>query len=92
MNGMQNATFGDKERMTDFLYDEKQLAAQYCTFLSEAATPEVVRTLTVLLSDTHTAQHALFEDMNNRGWYPVAKAEDTKVAEQTQKFGTMVTK
>lgn len=91
MNCYQNCNFGDKERMTDLLLTEKHLASEYCTFLAEAATPEVIRTLTELLSDTHHAQQALFQDMNGRGWYPVTKAEDQKVTEAKQKFGMMVT-
>ncbi len=91
MNNAQNYTFGDKERMNDLLFDEKYLCAQYCSFLSEAATPEVVRCLSTLLSDTHDAQHTLFQEMNSRGWYPVTKAEDNKLTQAKQKFGTMVT-
>ena len=90
MNCIQN-TFGDKERMTDLLYMEKQLANQYCTFLAEAATPEVLQTLDDLFEDTHKEQHMLFEELNSRGWYPVTKAEDQKVNETKQKFVTMVT-
>ena len=55
MNNTQ-ATFGDKERMNDLLFGEKQLCTEYCSFLCEAATPEVVRTLSTLLADTHDAQ------------------------------------
>ena len=61
MNNTQ-ATFGDKERMNDLLFGEKQLCAEYCSFLCEAATPEVVRTLSTLLTDTHDAQHTLFQE------------------------------
>ncbi len=92
MSCMQNCTFGEKEQMTDLLMDEKHLAAQYCSFLSEAATPEVIRCLAELLADTHNAQGELFQELNSRGWYPVTKAEDNKVSAAKQKFGTMVTK
>lgn len=90
MNGMQN-TYGDKERMTDLLYMEKQLASQYCTFLAEAATPAVLQTLSDLFEDTHKEQHALFEEINSRGWYPLTSAADQKIAETKQKFAAMVT-
>lgn len=88
---MQNTTFGDKEYMADLLLTEKHLASEYCTFLSEAATPEVVQTLSSLLSDTHTAAHSLFEEMNSRGWYPVTKAEEQKISSAKQKFSCVVT-
>ncbi len=92
MNNAQNYTFGDKERMNDLLFSEKHLCAQYCSFLSEAATPEVVRTLSTLLADTHDAQHTLFEEMNSRGWYPVTKAEEQKIMQAKQKFAASLTK
>ncbi len=92
MSCSQNCTFGEKERMTDLLFNEKHLASQYCSFLSEAATPEVIRCLSELLADTHNAQQEIFQEMNSRGWYPVTKAEDTKVAQAKQKFTAMVTK
>ena len=92
MSYSQSSTYGDKEFATDLLYSEKHLASQYCSFLSEAATPEVIRTLSSLLSDTHDAQQSLFTDMNSRGWYPVTKAEDTKLNAAKQRFGTKVTK
>ena len=91
MSYSQSSTYGDKEFATDLLYSEKHLASQYCSFLSEAATPEVIRTLSSLLSDTHDAQQSLFTDMNSRGWYPVSKAEEQKVTQAKQKFGSMVT-
>jgi hypothetical protein len=28
--------------------------------------------------------------MNSRGWYPVTKAEDQKIAQAKQKFGSFV--
>ncbi len=92
MSCSQNCAFGDKERMTDFLSNEKFMAAQYCAQLSEAATPEVVRCLAELSADTHNAQQQLFQEMNSRGWYPVAKAQDQELTQAKQKFGTMVTR
>ena len=91
MNNTQ-ATFGDKERMNDLLFGEKQLCTEYCSFLCEAATPEVVRTLSTLLTDTHDAQHTLFQEMNSRGWYPVTKAEEQKIMQAKQKFAATLTK
>ncbi len=91
MNCSQNCTYGDKEWMTDLLFTEKHLASLYCGFVSEAATPEVFRTLSSLLEDTHSAQQGLFQNMSNRGWYPTTKAEEQKITQAKQKFGTAVT-
>lgn len=92
MNGMQNRTFPDKEQITDLLSSEKLLAGNYNTFLLESASPEVVRCLTSLLSDTHAMQQTVFGEMQTRGWYPTPKAEDTKVNQAKQKFSTAVGK
>ena len=91
MNDMQNTcTFGEKEKMHDCLDTEKYLIGMYQTALTEAATPEVVQTLTDLLSDNFRMQQQLFREMNSRGWYPVSKAEEQKIAQAKQKFAASV--
>ena len=91
MNCVQtNCTFGEKEIMHDCLDTEKYLIGMYNAALTEAATPEVVQTLTDLLADSFRMQQQLFREMNSRGWYPVTKAEDQKVTQAKQKFGAAV--
>ena len=85
-----NCTFGEKETMHDCLDTEKYLIGIYQTALTEAATPEVVQTLTDLLSDNFRMQQQLFREMNSRGWYPVTKAEEQKIAQMKQKFAASV--
>ena len=92
MDQSQCNTFGEKEYATDLLAGEKYLAAQYNAFLAECATPEMVQCLSELLSDTHSMQQGLFQEMNSRGWYPVSKAEDQKLQQAKQKFACTVTK
>ena len=91
MSCNSNCGFQDKEKMTDMLMSEKLLASSYNSYLLEAATPEVVRCLSELLSDTHSAQQQLFQEMNSRGWYPLTKAEEQKIGETKMKFSAMVT-
>ena len=85
-----NCNFGEKEQLHDFLNGEKYLIGMYNTSLTESATPEVIQTMTDLLSDAHRMQQQLFREMNSRGWYPVAKAEEQKVTQAKQKFGNTV--
>ena len=92
MNGMQNSIFPEKEQITDLLSTEKLLAGNYNTFLLESASPQVVRCLTSLLSDTHTMQQTVFGEMQTRGWDQTPKAEDTKVNQTKQKFTAAVGK
>lgn len=91
MNCNVNCAFGDKEKITDLLMSEKYLASCYGSDLLEAATPEVVSCLKDLLGDTFSMQEQIFGEMNSRGWYPVAKAEDQKLNQTKMKFGAMVT-
>ena len=90
MNSMQNKTFPEKEQITDLLSAEKFLAGNYNSFLLESATPEMVRCFSSLLEDTHTMQQGIFNEMQQRGWYAVTKAEDTKINQTRQKFSTCV--
>ena len=92
MNGTQNNTFPEKEQITDLLSAEKFLAGNYNSFLLESATPEMVRCFSTLLTDTHTMQQTIFNEMQSRGWYAVTKAEDTKVNQTKQKFTAAITK
>ena len=85
-----NCCFGEKERMHDCLDTEKYLIGMYNTSLTEAATPEIIQTLTDLLGDTYRMQQQLFREMNSRGWYPVAKAEEQKIQQAKQKFAATV--
>ena len=85
-----NCTFGEKERMHDCLDTEKYLIGMYQTALTESATPEMVQTMTDLLGDSFRMQQQLFREMNSRGWYPVTKAEEQKIAQMKQKFGAAV--
>ena len=53
MSCMQNCNMGEKEHMQDLLSYEKFLCGNYCAFLSEAATPEVLRCMQQILTETH---------------------------------------
>ena len=90
MSCSENCKFGDKEQMADLLASEKYLAATYSSFLSEAATPEVVQCMSELLRDTHTAGKQLFDEMNTRGWYPVTKAQENKLENERAKFAAQI--
>ena len=87
-----NCVCTDKDWAADLLAGEKYLTSCYCSFLAECATPEMKQSLWSMLSDMHEMQQQLFQEMNSRGWYPVTKAEDTKVNAAKQKFAAAVNK
>lgn len=90
MNGCENCQFTDQEKMRDVLYSEKYLTSTYNTVVTECATPEVLSSMTSLLDETHKMQQQVFREMNSRGWYPVAPAEQQKIDETKQKFAFAV--
>ncbi len=83
--------FGDKECTKDLLCSEKYMASVYNAFYSEAATPEVKKCLEGALLDEHKLGEALFCEMSARGWYPTAKAQDTKVQAEKMKYAQPAT-
>jgi len=90
MEQNQCACMKPEDVMSDFLLCEKHLTCIYNTSLLEAATPEVRRSLSELLNDTHSQQEALFDEMSRRGWYNVTKADGVQVDNAKQKYGTTV--
>ena len=57
-----------------------------CRAETQFLPPEVLRCMQQILTETHNMQQQLFQEMNSRGFYPVTKAEDQKVAQAKQKF------
>ena len=80
MSCSEKMPFGEKEQATDLLMSEKFLAGTYNSYLLESATPEVLRCLDELLR----------REMTSRGWYPITKAQDTKLESEKQKFASKV--
>ena len=83
-------SLNDKEMMTDLLLGEKLLASTYNTFCCEAATPAVRSSFSSLLQDEHRLAENVFREMENRSWYPVEKAEETKVHQARMNFAKTV--
>ena len=78
--------FDDKCMLNDLLNSEKHLTGIYNANLCESATTSVQNCLSSILNDTHTIQKQVFNEMSTRGWYPVEKAEDTKLNQTKQKY------
>ncbi len=82
----------ERQRLTDLLSGEKFLAGVYNSYRSEAATDSVRRCLATLLEDEHRMGEMLFNEMNTRGWYPVERAQETKLQAAKQKFTAQASK
>ena len=91
MSVNQEPCFNDKERITDALSSQKFVTSLYNATLLEAATPEVKSCLSGILEDEHHIAEELFYEMQSRGWYKTEQADDNKVMQLKQTFGTNVT-
>ena len=81
----------EQEKLTDLLSAQKFVTANYNTYCCEAATPSVRSSLSSILQDEHRIQEEIFNEMNARGYYPLEKAEDTKLSAAKQKFAQKTT-
>ncbi len=91
MEENQKVIFGERDKITDLLSTQKHLTSVYNTFCCEAATGTVRNCLLSILEDEHRIQTELFDEMNVRGWYPVEKADESKILSAKQKFAKAVT-
>ncbi len=85
-------TLSEKERMNDLLSSEKYLTAVYNTYCCETATASLKSTLMSILEDEHRIGGEIFQEMNNRGWYPVEKAEENKITSAKMQFAQSVSR
>lgn len=81
----------EQEKLTDLLSSQKFLTAAYNSYCCESATPAVRSSLFSILEDEHRIQEEIFNEMNTRGYYPLEKAEDTKLNAEKQKFAQKAT-
>ena len=90
MNNCTNgSSFSDQDRMEDLIAQEKFLIDGYSTFIPEASCPELRRVLSDNLSACFNDQYAVFEKMQQKGWYPGKEAAQTDVDQVRQKFAQL---
>ena len=81
-----NIAFDQKQMLTDLLSSEKFLAGIYNSDVLESATPHMRSCFCGILSDEHKLGQELFEEMSNRGYYPVETAKEEKLHEAKQQY------
>jgi hypothetical protein len=92
METKSNASFDEKQKMTDLLSSEKYLAATYNAYRLESATGSIKSCLASIHEDEHRIADEIFCEMNARGWYPTESAEATKIQSTKRKFEQQATK
>ena len=76
----------DKDILEDFLSSQKQITANYNLYAGECEHTNLRDTFLGILSEEHCIQTELFDEMHNRGWYPVKVAEQAQIDAVRQKF------
>ena len=92
MEEKKNVCWNEEQKLTDLLSTQKFLTGAYNSYYCEAATGAVKNCLASILQDEHRIQEEIFNEMNNRGWYPLEKAEEAKLNSARQKFSASATK
>lgn len=78
----------DQERITDLLISEKKMSANYDTYASECVDTKLRDEMLKLLSQSHMTQTTLFQTAQQKGWYKVEQAPQSKITETYNKFNS----
>lgn len=88
---MNNWNLTDREIMDDVLTSQKHITGVYNTFSNECVNQQLQADMMSILKEEHNMQFDVFSDMQKRGWYSPAAAEQQKVTEAKSKFEGIAT-
>jgi len=80
----------DQEMMQDVLASQKQVTGVYNTFTNECSNPTIREDFLSILQEEHQMQADVFCEIQKRGWYNVAPAEQQKISQTRQKYQGML--
>jgi len=85
---MQNnaAELNEQESLNDLLNQEKQIATNYATFITEASCQNLRRVLTDNLNSSLNDQFQIYNMMKNKGYYPAKDASGQDVQQAKNKY------
>ncbi len=86
---MNNNNLTDKEIMEDVLSSQKHITGTYNTFTNECVNQNLRTDFLNILRDEHNLQQSVFDQMQTRGWYAPAQAEQQKVDAAYTKFSNI---
>lgn len=80
-----NAAMTETELLTDLLGTEKQLVKEYAGNTTESACPSLRQLLIANLTECSQDQYQIFDQMRQRGLYPIkdAQTQNVTAAKQT---------
>ena len=81
----------EKDILQDMLTSQKQITANYNTYAGECEHVNLRDTFLGILAEEHGIQTELFDELHNRGWYPVKAAGAAEIDAVRQKFASGTT-
>ena len=81
--------FTDREIMDDILTSQKHITDVYNTFSNECVNQQLQNDMINILKEEHSMQFDVFSDMQQRGWYSPAAAQQQMITEAKTKFQNM---
>ena len=82
----QIPAFDEKARLNDSLTSQKEITGAYNTFANECVNTELMGMFINILTEEHTIQHDLFEELQSRGWYTTSSVDQQKIQKAADKF------
>ncbi len=79
----------EKTLITDLLTTQKQRMSAYCTLLSETSCANMRMMLQDLFIEAAEDQFALFQLLQQKGWYPLKKAQQDEITQAKQQAQQM---
>jgi spore coat protein CotF len=78
--------FTERDRIQDMLSTEKYLSWAFDTSTFESGPRQLHDTRSQVLSEIHNQQRRVFEEMFNRGWYPLKSAKLPEIQKVSKQF------
>ena len=76
----------DQEHVTDLIFTEKKMSANYDTYASECVNTKLRDDFLRMLNQGHVTQSELFQKSHAKGWYQVEPDPASKVQQAQTKF------
>jgi len=84
---INNPSWTDQDMVGDLLAQEKQIMGNYSIGITEGSSEPYRQVLTSNMEQTARDQFSVFQQMQQRGWYPTPTAQPQDVQTAKQKCG-----
>lgn len=85
---VQPTSLGEKELLDDLLSTQKQLMGGYNYGISEASCSNLRQMMISQYNQTQQDQLKIFEQMSQRGYYPVKQAQQQDITQTAQQMNS----